>query len=276
MQQNLVSIIMAAYNAERYIEQAIGSVQAQSYAQWELLVVDDGSQDATASIVERLAQGDRRIRLFRQANKGVSAARNVALAAMRGEFFLIFDSDDVLPSESLRLRVEKMRENAAIWFVDGWVSQKNDQLNERIRWRKPDFRGSPHEALMRLDMRCFSVPSWLVRREKGAPYAMREGMSHAEDLLFYIDISRDKMRLYDYVEEKVLIYRIHDNMAMRKLDGLERGYIQLFKILKSEFNISWGTRCFLRYKIMRIMFLSYLRQRQWGKALRSLWRTLVM
>lgn len=267
---------MAAYNAERHIEQAIGSVQAQTHAQWELLVVDDGSQDGTAGIVERLAQGDERIRLFRQENKGVSAARNVALAAMRGEFFLIFDSDDVLPSDSLRLRVEKMRENPALWFVDGWVSQKDEQLDERIRWRKPDFRGNPHEALMRLDMRCFSVPSWLIRRQKEQLYAMREGMSHAEDLLFYIDISRDRAHLYDYVEEKILIYRIHDNMAMRKLDGLERGYIQFFQILKSEFALSFGTRCFLRYKIMRIMFLSYLRQRQWGKALRSLWRTLTM
>lgn len=267
---------MAAYNAERYIEQAIASLQAQTYEEWELLVVDDGSTDATAAIAERLATEDGRIRLFRQENKGVSAARNTAFAAMRGEFFLIFDSDDVLPMDSLRLRVAKMRENADIYFVDGIVERRSADLQELVELRKPDFRGNPHTALMHLDMRCFSVPCWLIRREEGSKYAMREGMSHAEDLLFYVDISRKKERLYDYIEDKILLYRLHANMAMHKLEGLESGYRQLFKVLKTEFAPSFVTRCFLRYKIMRIMFLSYLRVGRWGKAFGSLWRSLLM
>src|SRR3954465_7326609 len=99
MNQPLITVIMPAYNAESYISDAIRSVMSQSYENWELLVVDDGSDDKTAEIITSFT--DHRIRYFRQVNKGVSAARNLALTQLRGDYFCFFDSDDILPRKSL-------------------------------------------------------------------------------------------------------------------------------------------------------------------------------
>jgi len=90
-----VSIITPAYNAAGYIEHTLESAIRQTFPNFELLIVDDGSMDATSEIAERYARNDRRIRVIRQANRGIAAARNVALSLGRGRFFALLDSDDL-------------------------------------------------------------------------------------------------------------------------------------------------------------------------------------
>jgi glycosyltransferase involved in cell wall biosynthesis len=89
-----VSVITPAYNAARFLAETIESVRRQTFEDWELLIVDDGSTDDTVAIVERCAASDRRIRLLRQANAGPSAARNHGMRAAHGTFFAFLDSDD--------------------------------------------------------------------------------------------------------------------------------------------------------------------------------------
>ena len=97
----LVSVIMPAYNAQEYIEEAIRSVQQQTVTDWELLVLDDGSQDETAAIVERLACKDPRIRFLpNDHNMGTARTRNRGLDLSRGQYVAFLDSDDVwLPTK---------------------------------------------------------------------------------------------------------------------------------------------------------------------------------
>jgi cellulose synthase/poly-beta-1,6-N-acetylglucosamine synthase-like glycosyltransferase len=90
-----VSIITPAYNAARFIDQTLESVLRQTFTDFELLVVDDGSTDETAAIVEAFARRDPRIRLSRQRNQGIAVARNTAMAGARGRFFALLDSDDL-------------------------------------------------------------------------------------------------------------------------------------------------------------------------------------
>lgn len=90
----LVSVVMPAYNAARYIKHAVDSVLAQTHKHFELLVVNDGSTDATESIVKSFT--DPRIKLLSQANAGPSSARNAALRVARGDFIVFLDSDDQL------------------------------------------------------------------------------------------------------------------------------------------------------------------------------------
>ena len=89
-----VSIITPAYNAGRYLGVAIASVLGQTVPDFEMLVVDDGSTDDTASVAESFARRDRRVRVLRQANGGSAAARNCALAAARGRYYALLDADD--------------------------------------------------------------------------------------------------------------------------------------------------------------------------------------
>jgi hypothetical protein len=90
-----VSVITPAWNAAAWLPETIASVRAQTVADWEWLIVDDGSTDATAAIVERASAADPRIRLLRQSNSGPSAARNRAMREARGAYFAFLDSDDV-------------------------------------------------------------------------------------------------------------------------------------------------------------------------------------
>lgn len=89
-----VSIITPAYNAGPFLHDTIDSIRKQTFTDWELLIVDDGSTDGTVDIVKRAEKSDRRIRLLRQSNAGPSAARNRAMRAAKGAFFAFIDSDD--------------------------------------------------------------------------------------------------------------------------------------------------------------------------------------
>lgn len=97
-----VSIIMPAYNAEKYIEKAICSVQRQTMADWELIVVDDNSKDATAQIIHRLSAADDRIvPAFNHTNRGAASCRNSAMDMHRGEYIAFLDADDMWHPEKL-------------------------------------------------------------------------------------------------------------------------------------------------------------------------------
>ena len=95
MVEALVSVIVPAYNAARFLERTLQSALAQSHSALEVIVVDDGSTDDTCAIVERIAAADARVRLVRQANGGVSRARNTGIAHARGSFVAPLDADDL-------------------------------------------------------------------------------------------------------------------------------------------------------------------------------------
>ncbi len=101
----LVSVIIPAYNAETYIEEALASVLSQTYAHVEVLVVDDGSLDRTAEIVESVAEQDRRVRLLRSSNQGVAAARNLGIEHSVGEYIAPLDADDLWYPSKLEKQV---------------------------------------------------------------------------------------------------------------------------------------------------------------------------
>lgn len=110
----LVSVIMPAYNAGVFIEEAIRSVMAQTVADWELLVLDDGSSDDTRIIAQDLAREDSRIRLMpNERNMGVSRTRNRGLDLCRGEYVAFLDSDDIWYPQKLETQLAVMQETGA-------------------------------------------------------------------------------------------------------------------------------------------------------------------
>ncbi len=105
-----VSVIMAAFNAERFLSAAIESVRAQSMTDWELVVCDDGSTDRTAEIVDAISREDRRVRLVRSpTNLGMSAARNLGFANSRGSAVANLDADDLCTPDRLAKQLEWSR-----------------------------------------------------------------------------------------------------------------------------------------------------------------------
>jgi len=115
MERPLVSVVMAAYNSEAYIREALESVLAQDWSPFEVVVVDDGSTDGTADIVRSFAG----VHYLLQENAGPSAARNAAIAASSGELVANFDSDDLLPPTRLRVQAEFLLAHPELGAVFG-------------------------------------------------------------------------------------------------------------------------------------------------------------
>ena len=102
----MVSIIVPAYNAERWLPAAVRSVLAQTEQDWELVLVDDGSTDATPGLCDGYVASDARIRVEHTPNAGVSAARNRGLKLCRGQWILFLDADDVMHPDMLRIMLD--------------------------------------------------------------------------------------------------------------------------------------------------------------------------
>lgn len=93
---------MPVYNSEKYVSEAIDSVCNQSYENWELLIVNDGSTDHSAEIINEYARKDSRIKVFHRKNEGVSMARNFALSRICGDYVTFIDSDDIYYKDRLK------------------------------------------------------------------------------------------------------------------------------------------------------------------------------
>ena len=105
-----ISIIVPVYNAEKMLQTCVDSILGQKFTEWELLLVDDGSTDASAALCDSLSQEDPRIRTYHKSNGGVSSARNLGIRKSGGEYLYFADSDDTLVPETLE---ELYREAAA-------------------------------------------------------------------------------------------------------------------------------------------------------------------
>ena len=256
---------MPAYNASQYISEAIESVLRQSYNNWELLIVNDGSNDDTLEKTKQF--DDNRIKVFSQENKGVSAARNVALEKMQGDYFCFLDADDTLPPFSLETRLDVFCRYDNIAFVDGKVEVRSPDLKEIIRVYKPSFYGYPRKELLKLSEKCFFGPSWMIKNDKKRKYQMKQGLTHGEDLLFYISIA--DQGLYSYTDECVLHYRQTSGSAMSNLEGLLDGYKQIYREVRDNKWAGKSALLFLKLKISKIMFLSFLKKGKVFKALKA-------
>ncbi|BAU13815.1 glycosyl transferase family 2 [Leptolyngbya sp. NIES-3755] len=123
----LVSVIIPAYNAEAFIGQTLDSVLAQTYQNFEIIVVDDGSSDRTAEIVKSYAERDRRIRLICQENSGVAAARNLAIQASIGKYISPIDADDIWYPEKLEKQVRCLETaDETVGLVYSWSVYLNE------------------------------------------------------------------------------------------------------------------------------------------------------
>jgi len=135
----LVSIIIPVFNAEKYLSEAIESIISQSYNNWEIIIVDDGSNDNSLQIASGYESEN--IKIFSQKNRGASAARNYGLTKSKGTFIKFFDADDIINSKMLESQIKIGRNNPKKIVSSKWGRFYNDdietfQLNPEECWQK--------------------------------------------------------------------------------------------------------------------------------------------
>ena len=160
----LVSVIIPAYNAENFLARTLESVLSQTYQNIEVLVIDDGSQDRTAEIVQSIAQKDSRVILLQQENSGVAAARNLGINNSIGEFIAPIDADDIWYPQNLEKQVQcLLQAEASVGLVYSW----SVDINEKDKLTG-DFRASNIEGNVFSTLLCHNflgnASSTLIRR----------------------------------------------------------------------------------------------------------------
>ena len=126
----MVSVIVVAYNAEKYLKACLESIKRQSYEDFELIFVDDGSSDRTGEIAKKWAAKDSRIRFFAQNNSGVSKARNFAMDQSKGEYLAFIDADDVVEKDFIQQMVMMLERETADCAVVGRASFSGKRFPE--------------------------------------------------------------------------------------------------------------------------------------------------
>lgn len=144
-----VSVVIPCYNQARFLGEAIQSVLCQGYPDLEIIVVDDGSKDSTEGVASAYAKEDPRVRLTRQENRGLAAARNRGLSEAEGEYVVFLDSDDRLVLDALEVGVRELEAHPGCAFVSGICRKITADGSVVPGWEQFRVRDDPYLELLR-------------------------------------------------------------------------------------------------------------------------------
>jgi teichuronic acid biosynthesis glycosyltransferase TuaG len=236
-----VSVIMPAHNAARFLDEAIGSVAAQTFTDWEMIVVDDDSADSTRAIVERWAASDRRIRLVRQSpQQGAAAARNRALAETRGRYVAFLDSDDLWRPEKLEAQVAFMRETGAVFSFAGYsvIDERGRPMGRAVRApERVDYRFLLRNTIIG----CLTV---MLDRSRLGPLRMPSHRQHEDLSLWYELLKRGVVAMG--IPRDLALYRVVRGSASRnKL----RSALDMWRVYRDQERLSLPSAvlCYAQY-----------------------------
>jgi glycosyltransferase involved in cell wall biosynthesis len=226
----LVSVIIPAYNAENFLEETINSVKHQSYSNWELIVINDGSTDKTSEKANN--EADTRISLVEQRNAGVSAARNAGLQRAKGEYLVFLDADDRLAPGFIKTRVEYLRQQPHIGFAGGIV----EKFPGKSKTYKPAAE-DPEREILFFDPACVTVPSNYMIRGKllfDNNIYFNTGLNSTADRFFILQLSKISKGGVVNDENAKLFYRVSERSMSHKVsrklvNDNEQFYYQLKK-----------------------------------------------
>lgn len=217
MKNHLVSIIMPAFNAELYIAESIRSVYAQTYRDWELIVVDDGSSDGTARVVNEFSRLDQRVRYIFQENGGQAKARNMGLSQSSSELVAFLDSDDLWVREKLKLQIDAIDAmQVDLVFSDGYIFADEDVEDETFTFQTMigALAGDNFFRLMFIQNR-IPILSVLTRRDslsKAGLFDESREYQMCEDYDLWLRMVRNGAVFYG-MPEKLVRYRRHANAS---------------------------------------------------------------
>lgn len=215
----LISIVVPVYNADKYIEETIESVQKQEYQEWELLLVDDYSMDKSISIMEKYMDKDSRIRILKQAsNQGAWAARNRGVKEAKGRYLAFLDADDIWEVEKLnKTKAFMEKENTSFAFTSYEFANEEGIGNGNIAHVPSEL--SYRQALKNTIIFTSTVMIDLNGIEKEKIY-MKQVKS--EDTATWWSILREGQIAYGLDEVLVRYRRPKKSLSSNKLEAVSR------------------------------------------------------
>lgn len=223
MDSTLISIIIPTYNGEKHISKCIDSILKQTYSNFELIVVNDGSTDETERVIRQIE--DSRIKLYSIANHGVSYARNYGIDKAKGKFILFVDDDDYIAPNTLEILENKaMTTNADIIRFNGFIEDKNHRFAKlEMPIEDGSILNSTQDKVMIVDLlnspygsiRCYS-PLLFIKNENIVRFDV--GLSYLEDKVFYLENMLRKDKKILFINEYLYYYNYNQKSKTKNTD----------------------------------------------------------
>ncbi len=231
----LVSIVVPAYNASKYIQRCVNSLLSQTYTDFEIVIVDDGSSDGTYELLVSSYGNDSRIRLFRKKNGGATSARKMGVENARGEWILFSDADDTMPNRALHDLLE--HDDGKTDIIAGTIFYKSRNRIIRTNADTPVVSNKEYICLL-LSRRTYYGPcSKLIKRKlfEGLNWNLDKKVFQNEDLLMLVHLSA-KSNQHISLSNDVIHYICEDkegSMSTRRMsyDGWKLLFNDLRKVI---------------------------------------------
>ncbi len=244
MNNELISIIVPIYNTEKYLHECLDSILNQSYINFEVLLINDGSTDSSGTICQEYVERDSRFRYFEKDNGGVASARNLGLERSEGTYITFIDSDDWVEFKYLEVLYTALKENDTdvaistykrfaqdgVFYLRSYSREDDEFLNLGTRSRDSFLEILPR--LGELDHSFYSISSKLIKRKIIGNLLFDEQVSYAEDLNFFFHLYLGVESVV-YVRDYTYIYRTHDASTSQNVNELKA--LQELEIYKSMF-----------------------------------------
>ncbi len=226
------SVLLPFFNERELVGTAIESVQAQTYEDWELLAVDDGSTDGSGEIVTRYAADDPRIRLIPRPNGGLSAARNTGIAAANGRYCALIDADDIWLPEKLERQLPLLDDRTVV-FSEARATEdgRTDPYSMRLHRAAGDYpRGDVFAELLRQNFvpsLTAVVPLDLLRKHGGFDERLR--ISPDWDLWLRLTVAGAR---FDYVPDPLAVYAVRSGSLSSDYEAVYGESIVVLRLLQ--------------------------------------------
>lgn len=219
---SLVSIIVPIYNAEKYLDSCIQSVLRQTYTNWELILIDDGSTDKSGRIAEEYGFADERITVFHQKNLGVSLARNQGIDEATGNYVVFLDADDELIEDCLAKTVNIAEETNAD-VVAGRSCENQELFQDRIIWTGAEAL----ENSLKDHLFTYSACAKLIRREFIGKTRFTPDVRINEDSYFVFQLLC-KQNVFVLTNDVIYFYRANSESSSRTV--FSEKYFDILKV----------------------------------------------
>ena len=225
----LISIVIPVYNAEKYLEQCLNSIKNQTYKNFEVILVNDGSIDNSESICKAFVESDTRFRYYLKANGGASSARNLGLDNAQGKYITFIDEDDWVDENHLEVLINNTKENNSDMAVSSIKKFDNvSRFKFRVYSNQEKYllnynKLNREEFLVILPKLIHASNSYkiavskLFKKELVTDVRFDESIVYGEDLDFFFKIY-NKVNSISYVDEVTYIYRLHNESTSSKFN----------------------------------------------------------
>lgn len=232
-----ISVIVPVYNAEQFIADCIESILTQSYTEFELLLIDDGSKDKSGMICDAYAEKDPRVRVIHKENGGVSSARNLGLSIATGEYVTFVDSDDWIDQEFLKKGIQACQRDNLDMYLAGFVRvypngrMQESCISESVEGYSDELNEKSYSEFLMNNYSAHTAGK-LIRRVIAQSRAFNNRYSWGEDTSYIYSLLNQHLKI-KAVEDQAYFYRVgHSSLVSsitaRKCQHFSEGYQMLY------------------------------------------------